>query len=207
MSAYKIAWLPGDGVGNEVMEAARITLDALKLDAVYTHGDIGWEFWCTEGESFPQRTDRPPEGLRRRRCSGPSPPSPVKAAEQELVPELKGKGLTYRSPIVRMRQMFDLYICLRPCKAYPGNPLNFKETIDLVIFRENTEDLYAGVEFSPVPDALADDAQRAQQAVRALRRAAGRRATPSPARSTRGRAPSGSSAPPSSSPGSSAGRR
>jgi 3-isopropylmalate dehydrogenase len=54
-----------------------------------------------------------------------------------------------------MRQMFDLYICLRPCKAYPGNPLNYKDDVDLVVFRENTEDLYAGVEFSPVPQELA----------------------------------------------------
>jgi len=54
-----------------------------------------------------------------------------------------------------MRQMFDLYICLRPCKAYPGNPLNYKDDIDLVVFRENTEDLYSGVEFSPVPAELA----------------------------------------------------
>jgi isocitrate/isopropylmalate dehydrogenase len=53
-----------------------------------------------------------------------------------------------------MRQMFDLYTCLRPCKAYAGNPLNYKDDIDLVIFRENTEGLYAGVEFSPVPDEL-----------------------------------------------------
>jgi 3-isopropylmalate dehydrogenase len=81
---------------------------------------------------------------------------PVKAAEAELVPELKGKGLIYRSPIVRMRQLFDLYICLRPIKAYPGNPLNFKENIDIVVFRENTEDLYSGVEFNPVPQELAD---------------------------------------------------
>src|SRR5207245_1964194 len=62
---------------------------------------------------------------------------------------------TYRSPIVRMRQSFDLYTFLRPCKAYPGNPLNFRENIDLVVFRENTEDLYAGVEFAPVPPELA----------------------------------------------------
>ena len=81
---------------------------------------------------------------------------PVKAAEEELVPELRGKGLVYRSPIVRMRQMFDLYICLRPCKAYDGNPLNYKDDIDLVVFRENTEDLYSGVEFNPVPAELAE---------------------------------------------------
>jgi isocitrate dehydrogenase (NAD+) len=54
-----------------------------------------------------------------------------------------------------MRQLFDLYVCLRPCKAYPGNPLNHREAIDLVVFRENTEDLYAGVEFGPVPAELA----------------------------------------------------
>jgi 3-isopropylmalate dehydrogenase len=55
-----------------------------------------------------------------------------------------------------MRQYFDLYNCLRPCKAYPGNPLNYKEGIDLVVFRENTEDLYSGVEFNPVPKELSD---------------------------------------------------
>ena len=46
MSKYRIAWLPGDGIGVEVMEAARIVLDGLELDAVYVLGDIGWEFWC-----------------------------------------------------------------------------------------------------------------------------------------------------------------
>jgi 3-isopropylmalate dehydrogenase len=80
---------------------------------------------------------------------------PAKAAEAELSTGLRGKGLVYRSPIVRMRQLFDLYNCFRPCKGYPGNPLNFREGIDLVVFRENTEDLYAGVEFSPVPEELA----------------------------------------------------
>ena len=89
------------------------------------------------------------------------------------MPELQGKGLAYRSPIVRMRQRFDLYTCLRPCKAYPGNPLNYKEGIDLVIFRENTEGLYAGVEFSPVPDELKATLSRAEQALRALRRHSG----------------------------------
>ncbi|MCD6530816.1 isocitrate/isopropylmalate dehydrogenase family protein, partial [bacterium] len=69
---------------------------------------------------------------------------------------LQGKGLVYRSPIVRLRQMFDLYINLRPCKAFKGNPLNYRDDIDLVIFRENTEGLYSGVEFRPVPDEVKD---------------------------------------------------
>jgi isocitrate/isopropylmalate dehydrogenase len=52
MAKYRIAWLPGDGVGNDVMEAARLVLDAMKLDAEYIHGDIGWEFWRSEGNPF-----------------------------------------------------------------------------------------------------------------------------------------------------------
>jgi 3-isopropylmalate dehydrogenase len=155
MSRYRIAWLPGDGVGKEVMEAARIVLDRVKLDAEYVHGDIGWDFWCSEGDAFPARTV---ELLKNVDAAmfGAITSKPVKAAEAELSPALKGKGLTYRSPIVRMRQLFDLYVCLRPCKAYASNPLNFKEGIDLVVFRENTEDLYAGVEFNTVPDLLRD---------------------------------------------------
>ncbi len=155
MSNYRIAWLPGDGIGNDVMDAAKIVLDRVHLDADYIHGDIGWEFWCKEGDAFPARTV---ELLKNVDAAmfGAITSKPVKAAESELAASLKGKGLVYRSPIVRMRQQFDLYTCLRPCKAYPGNPLNFKETIDIVVFRENTEDLYAGVEFNPVPQELAD---------------------------------------------------
>jgi 3-isopropylmalate dehydrogenase len=137
------------------MEAAKLVLDGVGLDAEYLHGDIGWEFWCREGDAFPARTV---ELLRNVNAAmfGAITSKPVKEAEKELAPELRGKGLVYRSPIVRMRQLFDLYVCLRPCKAYPQNSLNFKEGIDLVVFRENTEDLYAGVEFNTVPDRLRD---------------------------------------------------
>ncbi len=154
MKKTRVAWLPGDGVGKEVLEAARIVLDAAGFEADYIHGDIGWEFWRKEGDGLPQRTI---DLLRNVDCAlfGAVTSKPVKAAEGELVPELRGKGLVYRSPIVKMRQLFDLYISHRPCKAYHGNPLNYRSGIDLVIFRENTEDLYAGVEFGPVPEKLA----------------------------------------------------
>src|ERR1035438_10267732 len=117
MSQYKTGWGPGDGVGVEVMEAARLCLDALKFDATYTHGDIGWEFWRVEGEAFPLRTI---ELLHTSHAAmfGAITSKPVKDAEAELALELQGKGLVYRSPIVRMRQMFDLFTCLRPCKTY-----------------------------------------------------------------------------------------
>lgn len=154
-STYRIAWLPGDGIGKEVMDAARIVLDKVQLNAEYIYGDIGWEFWCKEGDALPKRTI---DLLKTVDAAmfGAITSKPVKSAESELIPELQGKGLVYRSPIVKMRQMFDLYICLRPCKAYPSNPLNYKEDIDLVVFRENTEDLYSGVEFSPVPLELSE---------------------------------------------------
>ncbi len=155
MTKYRIAWLPGDGIGAEVMEAARIVLDALGLDAEYVPGDIGWEFWCKEGNPLPDRTL---EMLRTTKCAlfGAITSKPVQEAAKELDPSLKNKGLTYFSPIVRLRQEFDLHTNLRPCKAYPGNPLNYKEGIDLVIFRENTEGLYAGVEFHPIPKSVFD---------------------------------------------------
>lgn len=153
MAKYKIAWLPGDGIGNDVMEAARIVLNQLKLDADYIHGDIGWEFWCNEGDPLPPRTI---DLLKKTDCAlfGAITSKPKEEAAKELVPELRNKGLVYNSPIVRLRQEFNLRTNLRPCKAYKGNPLNYKEDIDLVVFRENTEDLYAGVEFHPVPEKL-----------------------------------------------------
>jgi isocitrate/isopropylmalate dehydrogenase len=153
--AYKIAWLPGDGVGKEVMEAARMVLDRAGFAAEYIHGDIGWDFWCKEGDAFPPRTVELLKSVDAA-MFGAITSKPVKEAEAELVSELRAKSLVYRSPIVRMRQLFDLYVCLRPCKAYPQNPLNFKEGINLVVFRENTEDLYSGVEFNTVPDKLRD---------------------------------------------------
>lgn len=151
MSKYQIAMMPGDGIGVDVMEAAQLALDALGLEADYHPADIGWEFWRKEGNPLPQRTI---DILKKSTCAlfGAITSKPKEEAEEELIPELKGKGIAYRSPILAMRQMFDLYVNLRPCKAYPGNPLNLKEGIDIVIFRENTEGLYVGSEFYPVPD-------------------------------------------------------
>ncbi len=153
MARYRIAWLPGDGVGRDVMEAARIVLDGIGLDADYLPGDIGWECWCHEGDPLPARTI---ELLSNTDCAmfGAITSKPAAIANQELNPSLAGKGLSYRSPIVRLRQLLDLYVCLRPCKAYAGNPLNYRDDLDLVIFRENTEDLYSGVEFAEIPEAM-----------------------------------------------------
>ena len=153
MAKYRIAWMPGDGIGVDVMDAAKIVLDAIALDAEYIPADIGWEFWRTEGEPLPQRTV---DTLKTCDCAlfAAITSKPKEEAEAELIPELQGKGLTYRSPIVRMRQLFSLYVNLRPCKAFKGNHLNYRDDLDLVVFRENTQGLYAGVEFHPLPDGV-----------------------------------------------------
>jgi isocitrate/isopropylmalate dehydrogenase len=153
LSHYRIAWLPGDGIGPEVCDAARLVLDAAGFQADYVHGDIGWEFWRTEGDALPPRTL---DLLRNTDCAffGAITSKPSGEAVRELAPELQTRGLTYRSPIVRMRQLLDLYVCLRPCRAFVGNPLNYRDGIDLVIFRENTEGMYIGVEFPQIPEAL-----------------------------------------------------
>ena len=155
MAKYKIAWLPGDGVGNDVMECARLVLDKLDFDAEYLPGDIGWEFWKSEGEPLPQRTIKL---FGETDCTlfGAITSMPKEEADQALDPALKGKGLVYFSPIVRLRQMLNLHTNLRPCKAYAGNPLNYRDDIDIVIFRENTEGMYGGVEFYPLPQAVFD---------------------------------------------------
>jgi len=155
MSKYRIAMLPGDGVGKDVMEAAVIVLERLGLDAELVYGDIGWEFWCREGNPLPDRTLK----LLRETdvcLFGAITSKPKEDAAAELAPALRGKGYSYFSPIVRLRQEFDLYTNLRPCKAYPGNPLNYRDNIDLIIFRENTEGMYAGVEFFPLPQSVRD---------------------------------------------------
>jgi isocitrate/isopropylmalate dehydrogenase len=156
MPKYTIAWMPGDGVGKDVMDAARIVLDAMKFDATYIPADIGWDYWCSEGDALPQRTI---DILRKTDCAlfGAITSKPNDEAQEELGTRLKNKGLVYRSPIVRLRQLFNLHTNLRPCKAYPGNPLNYRgDDVDLIVFRENTEGSYGGVEFHPIPQAVYD---------------------------------------------------
>ncbi|MCE7734982.1 MAG: isocitrate/isopropylmalate dehydrogenase family protein [Candidatus Heimdallarchaeota archaeon] len=153
MSKYKIAILPGDGIGIDVVDATIKVLDTVGFSekAEYQWGDIGWEFWCNEGNPLPDRTI---DLLKQTDCAlfGAITSKPKEEADLELSPKLKDQGLIYFSPIVKLRQMFDLYTNQRPCKAYPSNPINFKDDIDLVVFRENTEGLYVGIEYHPVPE-------------------------------------------------------
>ncbi|MDP4289548.1 MAG: isocitrate/isopropylmalate family dehydrogenase [Bacteroidota bacterium] len=165
MAKRTIVKLPGDGIGKVVMEEAIRVLDASGFDAEYIHGDIGWDFWCNEGNPLPDRTI---ELLKKNRIAlfGAITSKPKDKAAAELSPSLQGKGFIYYSPIVSMRQLFDLDICMRPCKTFKGNPLNFirrgkngtvdEPVIDTMIFRQNTEGLYGGVEWTNPPDQVYD---------------------------------------------------
>ncbi len=171
MPKYRIALMPGDGIGQDVLEAAHIVLDRLHLDADFIPADIGWEFWRREGDALPQRTLDILAGCT---CAlfGAVTSKPKEEAAAELNPDLQGRGLVYRSPIVQLRQRFDLYVNLRPCQAYPGNPLNYRDDIHLTIFRENTEDLYAGVEFHPLPAGVRTALEAGSAGMRAFRNVA-----------------------------------
>lgn len=161
MVKRKIVALPGDGIGNIVMKQALRVLDASGFEADYIHGEIGWEFWCREGNPLPQRTL---DLIKEHKIAlfGAITSKPNEEAKAELDPSLQGKGYVYSSPIVGLRQKFNLDICVRPCKSYKGNPLNFvrrgkgntieEPFIDVVIFRQNTECLYSGVEWTNPPE-------------------------------------------------------
>ena len=153
--------MPGDGIGNQVLPEALRILKAVEFDADYIHADIGWDCWCREGNALPQRTI---DLLAKHKLGlfGAITSKPKKEAEAELAPELKGKGYSYFSPIVTMRQRFHLDTCVRPCISFPGNPLNFirkkpaggfeEPPVNVVVFRQNTEGLYAGVEWTNPSD-------------------------------------------------------
>jgi 3-isopropylmalate dehydrogenase len=157
MSKRTIVSMPGDGIGKAVLDETIRVLDAAGFDAEYVEGDIGWEFWRKEGNPLPQRTI---DLIAKHKIAlfGAITSKPKDEAFEELAPEFKEKNLVYSSPIVGLRQHFNLEICVRPCKTYKGNPLNFvrrgigneieEPIVDVVIFRQNTEGLYGGVEWS-----------------------------------------------------------
>jgi isocitrate dehydrogenase (NAD+) len=128
--AYNITLIPGDGVGPEISEATKKVLDAtgvgIKWELAYAGAEAEKEF----GELLPEATLK---SIRKNRVAIKGPvTTPV------------GEG--FRSVNVALRKELDLYACLRPCKLYPGAPTLFKN-VDIIVVRENTEDLYSGIEF------------------------------------------------------------
>ena len=130
--AHEVTLITGDGTGPELAAAARMCLDATGVDIAWDVQEAGIDVMERLGTPIP---DAVMESVRRTRCALKAPiTTPV------------GKG--FRSINVYLRQELGLFACIRPCKYYPGVRSFFSEVgVDLVIVRENTEDLYAGVEF------------------------------------------------------------
>lgn len=131
MSKYKITLIPGDGTGPELASAARRCVDALGVDIEWETVDAGE---CAIEKYKTPLPDHTLESIRKNRVALKGPiTTPV--------------GTGFRSVNVELRKRLDLYACLRPCRSYKGVRSRYRE-IDLVIVRENTEDLYAGIEFA-----------------------------------------------------------
>ncbi len=160
MARRTVVVMPGDGIGNVVLPEAIRVLDATGFEAEYIEAGIGWEHWVNEGNPLPERTV---ELISEHKLAlfGAITSKPKDKAASELRPELQDKGLVYFSPIVGLRQRFELDVCVRPCIAFSGNPLNFirrgaggsvdEPAVNAVIFRQNTEGLYSGLEWTDPP--------------------------------------------------------
>jgi isocitrate dehydrogenase (NAD+) len=128
--AHEVTFIPGDGTGPELAEATRRVLEATGVEFEWDEQPAGEDVYAEEGNPFPDRTldsiKRTTVGIK-----GPTT-TPV--------------GSGFRSINVQLRKELDLYACIRPCKLYEGVRSHF-DKVDIVIVRENTEDLYAGIEF------------------------------------------------------------
>jgi len=126
----RVTLIRGDGIGPEIAQAARRCIDATGASIEWDIADAGSDVMETEGTPLPERTIKSIESTRLA----------LKA------PITTPVGTGFRSINVHLRQHFNLFACLRPCKTYPGVRSKY-QNIDLVVVRENTEDLYAGIEF------------------------------------------------------------
>ena len=133
--AYKVTFIPGDGMGPEVAMAARRCVDATGVKIDWEEMEAGVDVMDKYGTPLPDKTL---ESIKKNKIALKGPiTTPV--------------GTGFRSVNVEIRKRLDLYACLRPCKSYKGVRSKY-ENIDLVVVRENTEDLYAGIEFEKGTD-------------------------------------------------------
>jgi isocitrate dehydrogenase len=142
----RIPFIEGDGTGPDIWRAARTVLDAAVAKAYEGRRTVAWEPVLAGERSF-------------RETGEWLPAATVQAFRDRLV-GIKGPLTTpvgggIRSLNVALRQLLDLYVCLRPVRWFPGvpSPVRHPELVDMVVFRENTEDVYAGWELAPGSDA------------------------------------------------------
>jgi isocitrate dehydrogenase (NAD+) len=150
--AHRVTFIPGDGTGPELAEATRRVLEATGVGFEWDRREAGIDEYEAHGNPFPDET------LQSIKDNGVGIKGPTTTPV----------GSGFRSVNVLLRKELDLYACVRPCKAYEGVRTRFPET-DIVIVRENTEDLYAGIEFergTPENDQLRADLEKLGAKVR-----------------------------------------
>lgn len=143
----KLAILPGDGIGQEVILAAIPIFNALNLSCQLTYGEIGWSCWQKEGNPIPQKTwdiIQDADAI----LLGATTSKPEQEARKELNSSLINKQIKYNSPIIELRKRLDLFVNIRPCFSIKNQNFNF------CIIRENTEGLYSGFDYHPIPEAI-----------------------------------------------------
>jgi len=127
---YRITLIPGDGIGPEVVEAARRAVEATGVAVEWDHQDMGAGIFARIGDPLPAAT------LASIRSTGVALKGPVET------PVTSGM----RSVNLALRRELDLFACVRPCRLYPGVPAYY-DAVDLIVVRENIEDMYTGIEF------------------------------------------------------------
>ncbi|KTC87403.1 MULTISPECIES: isocitrate/isopropylmalate family dehydrogenase [Legionella] len=145
----KIAVLPGDGIGVDVTMAAIPILKALKVPVSLSFGEMGWSYWQKEGNPIPERTW---QLIKQADTTlvGASTSKPNREAKAELASELRAKNPQYVSPIIQLRQNLDLFANVRPCFNIQSEGPDF----NFCVIRENTEGLYSGFDYHPIPSSL-----------------------------------------------------
>jgi len=132
---YTVTLIPGDGIGPEISDATMRVIEATGVSIAWDIQNAGLTVYEKEGNPLPQRVL---DSIRKHKVALKGPlTTPV--------------GTGFRSVNVALRQILDLFCCLRPCKSFKGARTRYQD-IDLTIIRENTEDLYAGIEFEKGSD-------------------------------------------------------
>ncbi len=145
--AHKVTFIPGDGTGPEIAEATKRVLEGTGVEFDWDQQEAGIDVYEAGGKPLPEET------LQSIRDNGVAIKGPTTTPV----------GSGFRSVNVALRKQLDLYSCQRPCKAYEGVRTRFPET-DIVIIRENHEDLYAGIEY----EMGSDDASTLRDCIKGL---------------------------------------
>lgn len=160
LSPSAVVLMPGDGIGPLVTEQAVRVLEAVGFRPRWVHAEVGWSCWRRDGDALPARTL---ELLREHRVGlfGAITSKPAREAEAELAEDLRGRGLVYESPVLRLRRELGLDVCMRPVRTLEGHPRNHvrrrgkeleEPPVDVLLVTQNNEGLYAGVEWRALPD-------------------------------------------------------